>query len=1251
MMQNITNNNSFITDKQIQIHSADQFSVMAENADSLIFMAQQGRYFYVNPAFTKTTGYTADELYQMKTAWEIVAPEHRNLIKKRAQARESGEEVPAKYEIKIINKDGETRWIIYSGAVINYAGKPAILGSGIDITERKRAEVFCRESELFYQIIFETSGTAMMIFGEDMLISLVNREFEKHSGYLKEEIENKKKWIEFILDDDLPRMKEYHKKRRIDATSVPANYEIKFLTRWGNVIDIHLAVNIIPGTKKSVVSFMNITDRKRVEELLRNSESKYRSLAEDMEALICVFLPDGTLTYVNRVYCEYFQKKTEELVGHSFLDFLPDDTVRQEVIKKYRSLTIDRPIKTYEHPVIVSDGTVGWQRWTDRAIFNAKAELVCYQSIGIDITERKQMEDSLRESEARWQFALEGAGDGVWDWNAVTNEVYFSKQWKQMLGYDEDEITNSLAEWDQRIHPDDWENVYTDIYQHLAGLSVIYRSEHRIMTKDGSFKWVVGRGKVISWTPDGKPLRVIGTQSDITESKLVENALRESEAKYRFLANKMNDIVWTMDLDFRTTYVSPSIERILGFTPEERMNQDLQDQVTPASLAVLYSTAARELNKEPQNQLDPEKVIKLEIEYFHKDGSTCWLENVISSIWDSQGVLVGLYGLARDITERKKAEAEREALLLLLQAMFSEHTAVMLLMEPLTGKIIDVNPAACTFYGYTREELLNMLIQDINLLPKEELKRRRYMVLEEKQRYFLFPHRLKCGEIRLVDVYSCPVIHKGEKTLFSIIFDVTERERYKEELYREKELLRSTLLSISDGVVTTDQQGKVTSINKVAGQLTGWTQEEAFGKPIEEVFNTINEFTREKCENPAYKVLETRKTIELANHTILVSKEGIERPIEDSAAPIMDEDGHINGVVLVFRDFTEKKERQAKIEYLSFRDQLTGLYNRRFFEEELKRLDTERNLPLTLVMADINGLKLTNDAFGHFVGDKLLQKAAEIIKKECRTDDIIARIDGDEFVLLLPKTDSEQAAEIVNRIYKTISNEKVNSIMLSISFGWETKMEATEEMTAVLKKAEDYMYRSKLSESFSMRNKTIKVIIKTLYEKNEREQRHSYRVSQLSEAIGAALELSIEDISELRTVGLMHDIGKIIIDDRILDKPGALSESEWLEIKRHSEVGYRILSSVNEFAPLAEYVLAHHERWDGKGYPKGLKGEEIPLEARIIAVADTYDAMTSDRPYRKALSKEVAIEEIERNAGTQFDPCIARVFVEKVLGN
>ncbi|MBP1761431.1 MAG: diguanylate cyclase protein, partial [Firmicutes bacterium] len=202
----------------------------------------------------------------------------------------------------------------------------------------------------------------------------------------------------------------------------------------------------------------------------------------------------------------------------------------------------------------------------------------------------------------------------------------------------------------------------------------------------------------------------------------------------------------------------------------------------------------------------------------------------------------------------------------------------------------------------------------------------------------------------------------------------------------------------------------------------------------------------------------------------------------------------------------------------------------------------------------------------------------------------------------------------------------------------------------IFKKAEDYMFKDKIIESQSMRGKTIQTIITTLNEKNRREEQHSHRVSILCKSIGEALNLNEGKIEELKTVGLLHDIGKIGIDENILNKNGRLTEIEFTEIKRHPEIGYRILSTVNEMLDLANYVLYHHERWDGSGYPKGLKGNDIPLVSRIIAIADAFDAMSSERSYRSSMPEQVIIEELRNNAGIQFDPQLVNVFIEKVLG-
>lgn len=330
---------------------------------------------------------------------------------------------------------------------------------------------------------------------------------------------------------------------------------------------------------------------------------------------------------------------------------------------------------------------------------------------------------------------------------------------------------------------------------------------------------------------------------------------------------------------------------------------------------------------------------------------------------------------------------------------------------------------------------------------------------------------------------------------------------------------------------------------------------------------------------------------------------------------------------------------------LVYRDKLTGLYNKNFFEEEMSRLDTNRQLPISLIMGDINGLKLINDAFGHSMGDRALKRAADIMLDSFRDEDIVSRVGGDEFVILLPMTTEKTALEIVARVKKMCEQNPLDYIKINISFGVATKSSVEDDIDSIYKKAEDRMYFNKLRESKEAKLEMINFLKSRLEKITYETKMHYDRLKDLTLMMANALGLSEIEKEELRLLCEFHDIGKIGVPKNILQKESKLNNEEWENVKRHSEIGYYIAKEIKDASPIDELILTHHERWDGKGYPGLLKDEEIPLVARIFAIADAYDVMVNDRPFQSRMTKNAALKEIKEQSGRQFDPTLAEVFV------
>jgi PAS domain S-box/diguanylate cyclase (GGDEF) domain/uncharacterized domain HDIG len=474
-----------------------------------------------------------------------------------------------------------------------------------------------------------------------------------------------------------------------------------------------------------------------------------------------------------------------------------------------------------------------------------------------------------------------------------------------------------------------------------------------------------------------------------------------------------------------------------------------------------------------------------------------------------------------------------------------------------------------------------------------------------------------------------------------------ELESANEALNKTKENLYLILDSTAEGIFGVDIYGNCTFCNNSCLQLLGYQeQSDLLGKNLYTLIHHT-EGAGKLIAKEDYDLLKSIQAGEkiTATNKFLRRKDNTDFIAEYHSYPQY-KDGVIIGAVITFLDITLRKKNEEQINYLSSHDFMTGLINRRRFEDELKRMDSEAYLPISILFADLNGLKLVNDVFGHAAGDMLIRKSAAVLEKVCRANDIAARVGGDEFIVLLPNTDADEAKRIVEEIKIELDKEKIQAVKCSMALGFDTKTETVQEIEKVMGNAESEMYKEKLLSRKLFGSDTIKSIINTLQLKHPKEKDHSEIVAYLCEKMGQELGMSEADIKRLKDAGYLHDIGKIAIEEEIINKE-TLTEEEERKLQQHPVVGYRILKIFDDTLDLAAGIYSHHENWDGSGYPKALKGTEIPLIARIVAIVDAYEEeLSSDN--RSKESKDKIVKALQTEAGKRFDPILVEAFIKMI---
>lgn len=853
-----------------------------------------------------------------------------------------------------------------------------------------------------------------------------------------------------------------------------------------------------------------------------------------------------------------------------------------------------------------------------------------------EIKERLANETALNE-------AQEMAQVGSFSYHASLNVFHCSNEAMRILDTQDCNITSSdFSEILRRVHSSDRERVYT-----LASETYTRGGEAsfycRILRANESERTIHVQIHAERQDENGQPY-LIGTLQDVTERIHAEAAARENEAIYKALINSSYDLVYFKDSFLRYIAVNSNMERYYGLREEQLLGKTIS-AIKPGKDARIWEARDRSvlISGKP-----------LYIEDVEGDKT---FETIIFPV-NMSGSKRGVGGISRDITQRYQAEAaikqERDR----AKAYFEIAPVIFIVLDQ-NGLVTMINKSGCDMLQISRDQIVgqNWIDRFVPENDRAELQEL-FSQIQSRTANILRTHEndiiISSGVLRRIE-WRNTILENSDGSFQGILsagVDVTELRQANEAL-RESERSKSVLLSNLPGMAyrcAFDKDWTMSFVSSGCYELTGYLPEEIVNNACISFNNIICPEYREPIRNESIEHFSNQMGNRYEYEILTAS--GERKWVLDVNQGIMDSSGTVYALEGIILDITKSKLQFLQIQYLSNHDQLTGLHNRQYYDNAMRSLDDNNHLPISIIFVDINGLKLVNDAFGYDAGDKMIQTTGSLLKGALLPREVIARIGGDEFAILLPNTDSalciERAAAFRTVIDNFNATIKDRALVINLSIGYSTKSNAEDDMSRVVKNAEANLARKKLFDQKSHHNAVLSSIMVTLFERSFETEEHASRIGDLCVIIGERLGLSHDEMDKLRLFAILHDIGKIGISDQILNKPGSLTDEEMAVMKTHPEIGYRIAMASPDFAPVADYILTHQEKWDGTGYPNHLAGENIPLLSRILAVADAYDAMTKDRVYRKALPKEVALEEIRQNAGTQFDPKIAALFIELV---
>ena len=841
----------------------------------------------------------------------------------------------------------------------------------------------------------------------------------------------------------------------------------------------------------------------------------------------------------------------------------------------------------------------------------------------------KKKENEIERVKKLLEYTQQLTKIGGWEYRVKDGEIYWTEELFDLHGFPKNERSGYI-EKSLECYPPAARKRVQCAFDKAVKEGKAYDLEVPFVNVKGEKMWVRTLGTPV-WKA-GKVIKVVGNFMDITERKNLEIKLRERIKELNLLINISHSMVNRKN----------NLQEIL---------QDIVEQI-PSAMQFPESTSALiQFNEQEFKSKDFKKnkyrissqikiaedtVGLIEI-YYDKstgEGEEIFFLNKEKEVINTLTEYLELLIQNQEIQEELKLTQFS-----LEKAFFS-----VFRVNP-EGKIIYVNSKACEMLKYTGEELLEKNLIDIITFYTSKTREKHWERIKNKG-FDIFESELKTkeGEVIPVQVTSHYLVYRKQEFEFVFIQDISRRKQDEKELKDKQELLEKSQKLANVGSWKLNLKNNQLTWSKEVYRIFGVDPEE-FEVSYKAFLNMIHSDDQKKVDEVYIQSLENKESGYQFEFRIINQKTGQIHYVREECEHIINESGRIFRSLGMIQDITGVKQKESELEYIAYHDQLTGIYNRRYMKEKMEELNRKDDLPLSVILIDINGLKMINDTYGHKKGDKLLIKTSKIFEESVRAKDIVGRWGGDEFVILLPQTARKEAEKIYERIKKKCVQTKKDQITVSLGRGIAVKEDSEQDFAEVLYKADCLMYQDKLTASKSIKSKLVGGLLNTLVAKSFETKEHSLRMQNLAIELGKKIGLNKSELNDLSLASILHDLGKTSISEEILKKPGDLNEQEWEEIKKHPRYGYNVASAIDEISQIAPIILAHQEKWDGSGYPDGLKGEEIPLLARIVAIIDAFDVMTNPRPYKKARSEEYAIKELKKEASSQFAPNLVEKFL------